>query len=136
MGPPVLLCIDDRVELLRIRKTTFEQLGCSVITATTLPAAIALLERTAVAAVLLEYKSEGMDAETIACQIKRRFPAQPVILLSAYSDVPERVFWLVDEYVMQSDPPERVLQLVEDIRSRTPKAAGIPAKRHVHVWQR
>ena len=121
MPAPVLLCIDDRLELLMIRKTTFERLGCLVITATTTSAAIAMLKRTAVAAVLLEYKGEGMDAEAVACQIKRRFPSQPVILLSAYSDVPERVLWWVDEYVMRSDPPELVVQLIKNMRSGTEK---------------
>lgn len=125
MTPPVLLCIDDRPELLRVRKTRLERLGCSVITATTTAAAIALLERTAVAAVLLEYKCEGMDAEAVACQIKRWFPAQPLILLSAYSDVPERLLWLVDEYVMKSDPPERVVQRVEHMRNCTGKARAV-----------
>jgi hypothetical protein len=32
--------------------------------------AIKTLEETSVAAVLLEYKQEGMDAEAIACDIK------------------------------------------------------------------
>jgi CheY-like chemotaxis protein len=122
MPPPVLLCIDDRLELLQVRKATLEQLGCSVVTATTISAAIGWLERTAVNAVLLEYKCEGMDAEAAACQIKRRFPLQPVILLSAYSDVPERLLWLVDEYVMRSEPPERVVQLVQHMGSSAGKA--------------
>jgi hypothetical protein len=59
-----------------------------------------------------------MDAEAVVFHIKQRFPAQPVILLSAYSDMPERVLWLVDEYMMRSEPQERVLQLVEQMRSR------------------
>ncbi len=127
MSPPVLLCVDDRTELLWVRKTTLERLGCAVITATTTAAAIALLERTAVAAVLLEYRCEGMDAETVACQIKRRFPAQPIILLSAYSDIPERMLWLVDEYAMRSDPAERVVQLLEHVRSGPGKAKAAVA---------
>lgn len=119
---PVLLCVDDRKELLLIRKATLERLGCSVITATNISAAIAMLQCTSVAAVLLEYKCEGMDAEAAALQIKRRFPAQTIILLSAYSDVPERLLGLVDGYVRKSDPPEQVVQLVEHIRSGTGKA--------------
>ncbi len=119
MPRPVLLFVDDRPELLQLRKTTFERLGCSVLTATTALSAIAMLQRTRIAAVLLEYKHEGMDAEAVACHIKQRFPAQPVILLSAYSDTPERVLWMVDEYVMRSEPPERVLQVVEQMRGRT-----------------
>lgn len=122
MSPLVLLCIDDRQELLQLRKSTLERLGCSVVTATSTPAAIALLERTAVTAVLVDYKCEGMDAEAVACQIKGRFPAQPVILLSAYSDLPERLLWLVDEYVMKSDPPERVVELATRVTSGGGKA--------------
>ncbi len=63
-----------------------------------------------------------MDAEAVAFHIKGRFPKQPVILLSAYSDLPERVLWLVDDYVMRSEPPERVVQLVQRMVSRTGQA--------------
>jgi CheY-like chemotaxis protein len=48
---------------------------------------------------VLEYKQEGMDAEAVACHIKQRFPKLPIILLSAYCEMPERILWLVDEYV-------------------------------------
>ncbi len=55
-----------------------------------------MLEQTQVAAVRVEYKSEGMDAEAVAFHITGQSPKQPVILLSAYSDLPERVLWSVD----------------------------------------
>jgi hypothetical protein len=48
-----------------------------------------------------------MDMEAIAWHTKRRFPNLPIILLSAYSEMPERILWLVDEYVMKSELPER-----------------------------
>ena len=115
MASPVLLCIDDRPQMLQVRKARLETLGYSAETATSAPTAIAMLERTAVDAVLVEYKSEGMDAEAVAFQIKRRFPNQPIILLSAYSDVPERILWLVDEYVMRSEPLERLAQVIEGV---------------------
>jgi CheY-like chemotaxis protein len=72
-----------------------------------------LLEETRVAAVLLEYKLEGMDAEAIACHVKQRYPNLPIILLSAYSEMPERILWLVDEYVMKSELPERLAWILE-----------------------
>ena len=46
-----------------------------------------------------------MDAEAVACHIKHRFPNLPIILLSAYREMPERILWLVDEYVMKSELP-------------------------------
>lgn len=116
MSPQVLLCVDDRPAVLEIRKANLEKRGYSVLTATNAPAAIAMLERAAIAAVLLEYKCEGMDAEAVALNIKRRFPHEPIILLSAYSELPERILWLVDEYVMKSEPLDGLVQIIERVR--------------------
>ena len=66
-------------------------------------------------AVLLEYKQEGMDAEAIAFQIKRHHPNLPVILLSAYSEMSERILWLVDEYVMKSTSVEELTRIIERV---------------------
>lgn len=95
MPPPprVLLFIDDRPDLLRLRETLLGKLGYVVIGANSAAAAIAKLESCAIDAVLLEYKSEGMDAEAVAFQIKQRFSNPPIVLLSAYSDMPERAFF-------------------------------------------
>jgi CheY-like chemotaxis protein len=77
-----------------------------------------MLEHIAVTAVLVEYQTEGMDAEAVAFHIKQRFPNRPIILLSAYSDMPEHILWLVDEYVMRSEPLERLAQVVERVMTR------------------
>jgi CheY-like chemotaxis protein len=72
-----------------------------------------MLKETSIVAVLLEYKLEGMDAEAVACHIKQRFPNLPIILLSAYSELPERLLGLVDEYVMKSELPELLVPIIE-----------------------
>ena len=113
MSSPILLCIDDRADVLQVRKSSLEALGYSIITATGSATAVALLEQIRVAAVLMQYKSEGIDAEAVAFQIKQRFPQQPIILLSGYSDMPERVLWLVDDYIANSEYPQRLKHIVE-----------------------
>ena len=113
MDSPTLLCIDDRPQLLGLRKATLESHGFSVKIASSGYAAIKMLEQTSVAAVLLEYKLEGMDAEAVAYQIKQRFPNLPIVLLSAYGEIPGRILWLVDEYVMKSELPERLVPIIE-----------------------
>jgi len=115
MSSPALLCIDDRPELLKLRKATLEPLGYSVVTTTNANSAIATLGKMAIAAVLMDYKSEGMDAEAVAFLIKQRFPTEPIVLLSAYSELPERILWLVDDYVMRSEPMEGVVQVIERV---------------------
>ena len=113
MDSPTVLCIDDLPQALELRKATLESHGYCVKIASSGHTAIKMLEETSVAAVLLEYKQEGMDAEAVACHIKQRFPNLPIILLSAYSEMPERILWLVDEYVMRSELPERLVPTIE-----------------------
>jgi DNA-binding NtrC family response regulator len=120
MDSPTLLCIDDRPQMLELRKATLESQGYCVKLASSGYTAIKTLEETSVAAVLLEYKQEGIDAETIACHIKQRFPSLPIILLSAYSEMPERILWLVDDYVMKSEMPERLIPLIERAHGLSP----------------
>lgn len=123
MRSPVLLVVDDRPQLLQVRKSNLETFGFSVVTATTVSAAIAVLGNIAIDAVLMEYKSEGMDSEAVAFHIRHRFPQQPIILISAYSDIPERVLWLVDEYVMRSEPIEQLVQVIERVTRAREKQA-------------
>jgi CheY-like chemotaxis protein len=119
MSSPILLCIDDRPELLKLRKETLEPLGYSVATTTDPNFAIKLLEKTPVAAILIDYKSEGMDTIAVALHIKQRFSDKPIVLLSAYSDLPERILWLVDDYVMKSEPLEGLVQVIDRVTGRT-----------------
>ncbi len=113
MDSPTVLCIDDRPQVLELRKATLESYGYCVKIASSGYTAMKMLEQTSVAAVLLEYKHEGMDVEAVACHIKQRFPNLPIILLSAYCEMPERILWLVDEYVMKSELPERLVPIIE-----------------------
>lgn len=113
MESPTVLYIDDLPQALELRKETLESHGYRVKIASSSYPALKMLEETPVAAVLLEYKTEGLDAEAVACHIKQRFPTLPIILLSAYTEVPERILWLVDDYVMKSELPERLVPIIE-----------------------
>lgn len=112
MDSVTVLCIDDRPQALELRKAALESHDYYVKVASSGHTAMKMLEETPVAAVLLEYKLEGMDAEAVAWQIKQRFPNLPIILLSAYSEMPQRILWLVDEYVMKSELQERLVQII------------------------
>src|ERR1035437_9635256 len=113
MESHTVLCIDDLPQVLELRKAALESHGYCVNTASSGYTAMKMLEETSVAAVLLEYRTEGMDAEAVAYQIKQRFPKLPIILVSAYSQMPERILWLVDEHVMKSELPDGLVRIVE-----------------------
>jgi CheY-like chemotaxis protein len=122
MDSPAVLCIDDRPEVLDLRKATLEPHGYRVKIASSGHTAMKVLEEESVVAVLVEYKQEGMDAEALAFLIKQRFPNLPIILLSAYSEMPEQILWLVDEYVMKSELPERLVPIIERAQRRAPRS--------------
>jgi CheY-like chemotaxis protein len=113
MDAPTVLCIDDRPQVLELRKAALESYGYRVKIASSGYTAMKMLDEPSFAAVLLEYREEGMSAEAIACHIRQRFPNLPIILLSAYSEMPQRILWLVDEYVLQSEMSEGLVQVVE-----------------------
>ncbi len=122
--PPSILCIDDREQMLAVRQANLTSVGYSVVVATSAAVGMKLLKEMPVDAVLLEYKKEGIDAEAVAFHIKGRFPNVPIILLSAYSEMSERVLWLVDEYVMKSAPLEELVGIIE-------RTVQLPVKRTV-----
>jgi CheY-like chemotaxis protein len=119
MDSPTVLCIDDRPQLLELRKSALESHGFCIETVSSGYAAMKMLEETWVDAVLLDYKREGMDTEALAYHINQRFPILPIILLSAYVEMPETILWLVDEYVMKSELPEGLLRAIERVTRPT-----------------
>jgi DNA-binding NtrC family response regulator len=129
MIPAIVLCIDDRPEVLELRKATLESHGYCVNLSTSGDAAMKLLEEVSVAAVLLEYRQEGIDSEAIAHHIKQRYPRLPIILISEYSDTPQRILWLVDEYVMKSEMPEWLEHIIKRAMHPEKLASGSDALR-------
>jgi DNA-binding NtrC family response regulator len=130
MSSQTVLCIDENRQLLEHRKAMLELRGFCVTTGSTAYAAMKILEETPIDAVLLEYKLEGMDAEAVAYHLKQRFPHLPIVLLSAYSEMPERILWLVDEYVMKSELPEGLRPIIERAISR-PKPIKPTTSHHI-----
>lgn len=119
MDVRTVLCIDDRPQLLELRKAVLQSHGYRVKMALSGHVAMKMLTEAPVDAVLLEYKSEGLDAEAVASHLKSRFPSIPIILLSAYAYMPEPILWLVDEYVMRSELSEGLLAAVERVAGRS-----------------
>ena len=137
MDYATLLCIDDNPQLLALRKATLEGYGYCVEVASSSYAAMESLKKAAVAAVLLEYKLEDLDSEAVAFHIKQQFPQLPVILLSGFPEIPERILWLADEYVMKSELPEGLARILQStIQSAQTDCGGeinTAIERHDHT---
>jgi DNA-binding NtrC family response regulator len=113
MQANTVLCIDDLVQQLTIRRAILAGKGYFVQTACSANEDLKTIREAAVDIVLLEYKHEGMDAGAIAFLIKQRFPELPIILMSAFSEIPEEILWLFDDYVWKGATTEELAHMIE-----------------------
>lgn len=100
---PAILCIDDEVLGLEIRKVVLEREGYVVYTAPDGPSGIRLFREHAVDAVVLDYAMPGMNGGAVATALREIHPTVPILLLSAYLTLPEEVQHLVTHIANKGD---------------------------------
>ncbi|WP_240791185.1 ATP-binding protein [Roseomonas sp. AR75] len=83
----VLLVDDDRL-VLASTAAMLEDIGHAVVEADSGPAALTKLEGQQVDLVLADYGMPGMTGIALAAEIRRRWPALPVILATGYGELP------------------------------------------------
>lgn len=120
---PTILCIDDEELGLRIRRAVLERAGYRVLTAIDGPAGLTLFRKEAVDGVVLDYYMPEMDGGLVAQTMRRERPDIPIMLLSAYINLPADVVQLVDMTLLKGEGP---LELLEKLRLML-RSAGTPA---------
>ena len=107
-----LLCIDDEEIGLRVRKVVLERAGYEVLTAQTAQSGIELFESGSFDCVILDFLMPGANGGEIAATLKSIRPEVPILLLSAYVNLPEEVLKKVDAQVLKGAGPEQLLRQV------------------------
>ncbi|MEI9980033.1 MAG: response regulator [Edaphobacter sp.] len=102
-SPNLVLCVDDEQIGLRVRKILLERAGYSVLTAPDGPSALDIFDREPVEAVVLDYSMPGMDGGEVAVRMRHIKPHVPILLLSAYLDLPPEVTSLVALYMTKGE---------------------------------
>ena len=123
MPVPTILCIDDEALGLQIRKAVLERAGYKVLTAIDGPAGLAAFRNEPVDGVVLDYYMPEMDGGAVAETMRRERPDIPIMLLSAYINLPTEVVELVDVTLLKGEGP---LELLEKLRVML-RAASSPA---------
>jgi PAS domain S-box-containing protein len=103
-----------------VRKMLFECQGYAVLTALSGEDGLKQFDSSAVDAVILDYNMPGMNGAQVAAEMRRRKPAIPIVMLSAYMDLPKNVTRLVDAYVTKGESPTNLLNQLEHVlKART-----------------
>jgi CheY-like chemotaxis protein len=123
MAPPRILCIDDFVRGLEIRKQFLEQLGFRVVTAADGATALDLFGRSDFDAVVLDFRMPGMNGEVVARELKRRKPEVPILLLSGYpSLIPESMLQTTDAFLWKGwEEPKALVRLLVQMTGKQPE---------------
>ena len=99
----LVLCVDDELVGLQVRKILLERAGYRVLTASDGPSGLEVFSSEPVEAVVLDYSMPGMHGGEVAVRMRQIKPHVPILLLSAYMGLSAEVTSLVDLYMTKGE---------------------------------
>jgi CheY-like chemotaxis protein len=114
-NPHLVLCVDDELVGLKVRKILLERAGYQVLTALDGTSGLHLFETEPVEAVVLDYSMPGMHGGEVAGRMRQIKPQVPILLLSAYIGLPSEVTSLVDLYMTKGEGAPILLQKLQSL---------------------
>jgi len=99
----LVLCIDDEVVGLQVRKMILERAGYTVLTAPDGPSGLEIFADHPIEAVILDYSMPGMDGGQVAAAMRTQKPTVPILLLSAYVALSPEITCNVDLYMTKGE---------------------------------
>jgi len=124
---PLILCIDDEALGLQIRKAVLEREGYRVLTAVDGSSGLNLFVQEPIQGVILDYFMPGMDGGQVAVAMRQQRPEIPILLLSAYVNLPPEVVSMVDFTVLKGEGPLELLAKVRRMLRSPEGEAGMEA---------
>ncbi len=112
---PLILCIDDEALGLQIRKAVLERAGYRVVTAQDGNSGLNFFTGNTVDAVILDYSMPGMNGGEVAIAMRKSKAATPILLLSAYVDLPPEVVRSVSCILTKGDGPTTLIEKVQEM---------------------
>jgi DNA-binding response OmpR family regulator len=113
-----ILCVDDEENQLVLRKLLLERAGYRVLTAESPARAIALFRSDAVDLVIVDYYMPGMNGLALAREMLLQ-KKLPVIVLSAYAELPGESIGTADTWIMKGTASEELLRRIAELLSRS-----------------
>jgi CheY-like chemotaxis protein len=107
---PTILCIDDEALGLQIRRAVLERAGYQVLTAVDGATGLSLFRGHTIDGVVLDYYMPEMDGGAVAQAMRQERPEVPIMLLSAYINLPAEVVSLVDVTLLKGEGPVELLE--------------------------
>src|SRR5438105_4660417 len=107
-----VLCVDDEVEALNLRKAMLESHGYRILTATSAEEALKMFDSTEVDVVLTDHLLKGQTGTALAAEMRRRKPHVPIAIYSGVAQVPDDMD-KADVFITKLVTPEELLAYLE-----------------------
>jgi CheY-like chemotaxis protein len=124
----LVLCVDDEAVGLGIRKILLERAGYRVLIAADGASGLKLFAAHPVDAVVLDYAMPGMHGGQVARKMRQIKPEVPILLLSAYVDLPAGVTSLADLYMTKGEGAPALLDNLGNLLSAHPHLTRHPGQ--------
>lgn len=129
--PGRILCVDDDLVTLRLRKVLLEAAGYSVFLASSGAEALRMLsEGTEIDLVLLDYMMPEMNGNELASKLRALYPHLRLIAVSAVGQLPATLVNAVDSHVQKGHDPELLLSVISAVLAGS-GPAGSPGNSQV-----
>jgi len=133
LANPLILCIEDDLIYLTLRKAVLEKEGYDVIGVTSAAEALQTLRDSPVCCVIADHMLQGQTGTQLARQMKNLKSDVPIILFSGTNPA---TLHDIDVYVNKGEPTATFLNIVRDVvdrfrgtsQSTTPLPSGAPSK--------
>ena len=111
-----LLCIDDDQAVLEWEKAFLENVGYTVVTASSGREGLELVGPHSFDVVIVDYCMPEMNGQEFAIAMRRFRPLAPIIMLSGAVDVPGEALKVVDAFVSKDRLASRLLLAIAPLR--------------------
>ena len=115
MSPGTVLLIDDEDKLRTLLARIIKLEGFNILEASSLKAAIKLLEKEAVDVLLCDVKLPDGSGVDFVSVVKKRFPLVEIILVTAYGNIPDGVLAMKNgafDYITKADDNDKIIPLL------------------------
>jgi CheY-like chemotaxis protein len=110
-----ILCIDDELDTMKVRKLVLESEGHEVSEATTGKEGLDLFQSRKFDLVIVDYWMSGMNGLAVAREIKRINPVVPIIVLSGLAELPGEAAGIAERWILKGRSTQDLLNAVSEL---------------------
>jgi len=124
-----ILCVDDEANQLVLRKLLLENAGYRVLTADSFRSALATFLSHTIDLAVVDYWMTGGNGVQLAGELKRRQESLPIVILSAYTELPGETIGIADAWITKGGASQILLAKIEELLARALVRSSQEARR-------